>query len=452
MNNDKKTTSNEQQITDLIKDMSNGMNPGKVLVLDTTTGKLVSTLPSESPANGQIIVSPDEGTMYCLSHTTLVLLHDELDSIVRRLSEVAQPIIESFCSFDNNDVIRLFDDGNIRGIILNNTDSITSYTETYDLVIQIDKDDVHAIYQKKSIGVMVTPASEEVFSRVKGIYETDILSEKKVLLIGLGSGNSPTALELVKQGVRQFVLVDFDKLELSNISRHVCGLNDIGRYKTKAVADLLKNKNPYVNVTTYEVDITETTYEFRNKLVEDIDLVICGTDNRKSRLLVNRLCVEHNIPCIYGGAFRRAYGGQVLHVIPHQTMCYQCFIQQLPEIATDYEISNQHQINEIAYSDRNDIPIEPGLSTDIAPISTMVSKLAILDLLKGKQHSLQDLYEDLTPALYIWFNRREPGSQWYDELKPITYYDKMTILRWYGIKTERLSNCPVCGTFNPDLE
>ena len=42
------------------------------------------------------------------------------------------------------------------------------------------------------------------------------------------------------------------------------------------------------------------------------NVVICGTDNRPSKLLVNNLCIEANVPAVYGGAFRRAYGGQVL--------------------------------------------------------------------------------------------------------------------------------------------
>jgi len=389
-----------------------------------------------------------------MSKKILVLAHDEYTLFASKLNKSKNH--KEYCSFisiDDGDVIRVHKNGNLHGVIVYNQNNILDEIRNNEIVVVISSDSAVAYFGKESIDIMITPSQENLFSRVKGLYETDVISEKKVLLIGLGSGNSPTALELVKQGITKFVLMDFDRLELSNLSRHVCGMSDIGRYKTKAVADLLKNKNPYVEVTTYEMDITETTNSFRNKLIEDIDLVICGTDNRKSRLIINRLCVEHDIPCIYGGAFRRAYGGQVLHVIPHKTMCYQCFIQSLPEIAEDYEISNRNQVNEIAYSDIDNVPIEPGLSTDILPISTLVSKLAILDLLKGKEHSLHSLYDDLKPSLYIWFNRREPNTQWNEYLKPcLNNMSDMTVLRWYGIDSERLPNCPVCGTFNPLID
>ena len=66
----------------------------------------------------------------------------------------------------------------------------------------------------------------------------------------------------------------------------------------------------------------------------------------------------------------------------------------MPNIADDIEISNDRQTKRIAYSDIPNIPIEPGLSTDIAPISIFIVKLAILELLKGDEHTLHSLYDD----------------------------------------------------------
>ena len=45
-------------------------------------------------------------------------------------------------------------------------------------------------------------------------------------------------------------------------------------------------------------------------LIAEAGVVICGTDNRPSKLLINQLCVEAGVVAVYGGAFRRAYGGQ----------------------------------------------------------------------------------------------------------------------------------------------
>lgn len=296
--------------------------------------------------------------------------------------------------------------------------------------------------------LLLAPVQEQLFSRLGGLFETDALANKKVMIIGLGSGGSPIVLELVKSSVQRFVLIDHDRLEVGNIVRHVCGLSDLGRYKTKAVRDLILDKNPFAQVETFELQLS---WEYKDKfeqLIQDVDLIICATDNRESRMLINRVCIENNKVCLYGGAFRRAYGGQVLRVIPHLSMCYQCFLDYLPNVATDEEISNQYQVARVQYSPNDlTVPIEPGLSTDIAPISLFIAKLAILELLKNEPTTFDSLYDDFVAGWYIWYNRREKGGQ-SEKLPPLTYeIDNMHIMRWYGIEIGKNPSCPVCGDF-----
>ena len=174
--------------------------------------------------------------------------------------------------------------------------------------------------------------------------------------------------------------------------------------------------------------------------------MICATDNQPSRLILNRLSVEEKTPCIFAGAFRRAYGGQILFVKPNVTPCYQCFLMQLPEQAADQEISGHQQAQALAYTDRP-VPIEPGLSTDIAPIGLLVVKLVIQELLKGTETTLRSLDEDLVAPWYLWLNRREQHTQ-YESLTPLEYnVDGMHVLRWYGVSIEKHPGCPVCGNF-----
>lgn len=436
-------TEHENDVMKVIGDMASGKIPSKKLKLDPKTGKLKVTVPDS--VDGYTEIDQDEAKMFGINvNTTLVLLQEELAA----LSSAEKKI--RFRTIDNGEVLRIDLNGDIPGEVQKKKHDWNPANAPKAVVLFTQEEPIVAYYGSIPLQVIITPTKDNLFSRVKGMYETDVLSEKSVLIIGVGSGGSVCALDLVKQGVRHLTLVDPDKLELGNISRHICGVSDLGRFKTKAVADLLKNKNPFLEIKTLEIDITETDASFRADLIKAADLVICATDNRKSRLLVNRQCVENNIPCIYGGAFRRAYGGQVLRVIPHKSMCYQCFVSAMPEIVEDYEISNSSQVREIAYSDTPDIPVEPGLSIDIAPISNMVSKLAMMELLRGEDHTLENLYDDLSPALYLWFNRREPNTQWYKHLTPeMDSVDAMSILRWYGVETQKLDTCPVCGSFCP---
>ena len=292
--------------------------------------------------------------------------------------------------------------------------------------------------------VQLIPVRDQIFSRFGGIIETGALSDSHVFIAGVGSVGSAVALDLVKAGVGSIDLMDHDRLEVANVARHPSPLSHVGRYKTKSLADVLDEKNPYCDVSTWEEKVTWEDLESVRERIRESDLVVCGLDSHQGRLIINRLCLQENTPCLFAGLRRRAYGGQVLFARPFESMCYQCFILTSPDAVVDREISSEGQAQRLAYTDKP-VPIEPGLATDIAPITTMVAKLAIQFLLKGKPTTLRSLDEDLVAALYVWINRRETGSPFAD-LSPMAFdVEEMSILRWYGLPVQRVPECPACG-------
>jgi len=300
--------------------------------------------------------------------------------------------------------------------------------------------------QREAIDVHFADVQPELASRRSGILETTVLKNKTVLLVGLGTGGAHVAIELAKCGVGHFILVDRDRLSVGNVVRHPGGISQVGRYKVNAIRDLILEKNPEADVSLHAVALD---YENQNEIREFVkraDVVICGTDNRPSKLLVNKLCVETGTAAVYGGAFRRAYGGQVLRVRPKQSPCHQCFISAMPEEATDVEISTASDAEAVAYSDRP-VAVEPGLSLDVLPIANLVAKLAMLELLAGEESSLNALSKDFAAPWYLWLNRPEPGTQ-YASMPPLSdSVDEMTIQRWYGIDLARDEDCAACGDF-----
>ena len=296
------------------------------------------------------------------------------------------------------------------------------------------------------VTVTIIPVKAQLFSRIGGLLETDVIASKKVLIIGLGSVGSIIAMELAKCGVMEFVLIDHDRLEIVNVARHVAGVSHVGRYKTKAMAELIKDKNPYARIRTWERRVSWTDSEEVRTILREVDIVVCATDNQESKLFINWLCVKEGKPCIFPGAFRRAYGTQIIFRRTPKDPCYQCFVMNLPDRARDQEISNPEQATGIAYSDRP-VAIEPGLSTDIAPVSIMTVKLIIQEFVKGTETTLRSLDEDLVAPWYLWLNRREPGTQ-YQKLGPLEFnVDGIRVLRWYGIDMKPDPACPVCGNF-----
>jgi molybdopterin/thiamine biosynthesis adenylyltransferase len=278
------------------------------------------------------------------------------------------------------------------------------------------------------------------------ILETDLLRDKSVLCIGLGTGGAHSAIELAKCGVGKFTLVDRDRLSVGNVVRHPGGVSQVGRYKVNVLRDLIREKNPDARVEVLPEQVTFATQDRIKELIAQANVVICGTDNRPSKLLINKLCVDANVVAIYGGAFRRAYGGQVLRVRPRQSPCHECFVDVMPEESSDLEISTAVDAAEIAYSDRP-VAVEPGLSLDVLPIANMVAKLALLELVSDTSSSLKMLQRDFDAPWYLWLNRPEPGTQ-YANWPPLSESsDEMTINRWYGIYFDREPGCPVCGGF-----
>jgi molybdopterin/thiamine biosynthesis adenylyltransferase len=296
------------------------------------------------------------------------------------------------------------------------------------------------------IDVSFVDVQPDFATRRSGILETNILRDKTVLLVGLGTGGAHVAIELAKCGVGHFILIDRDRLSVGNVVRHPGGISHVGRYKVNVMRDLILEKNPEADVSIHPVAVNYDNEDAIRAVVASTDIVICGTDNRPSKLLVNKLCVEADVTAVYGGAFRRAYGGQVLRVRPKQSPCHQCFISAMPDEATDVEVSTDSDAEAIAYSDRP-VAVEPGLSLDVLPVANLVAKLALLELLAAEESSLNILQKDFDAPWYLWLNRPEPGTQYASWPALSESSDEMTIHRWYGVYLERDAACSVCGEF-----
>lgn len=299
--------------------------------------------------------------------------------------------------------------------------------------------------------VKYVPGKDQLHSRSKGILEHSLLENSSVAIVGLGSFGSYVAVELAKAGVGNFHLFDFDRLELSNVVRHQCGIDDLGRFKTNAVRDLIKLKNPYANIFNFEIDINREFGRFINA-VKESDVLLCLTDNNESRNRVNEFCIKNKKVVIFARAITRAEGGDVF-ILDGKNIetapCLTCLVGMGLFKKAEDEKTQFARIREEtpAYVSDEDIEatIQVGLSSDINPICNMVVKLTLLELCKNKQSGLETLYQDLTARYYLWVNRREDK---YKNWQPMEFYaNKPSILRWYGAK---LKKDPICPSCNPE--
>ena len=149
----------------------------------------------------------------------------------------------------------------------------------------------------------------------------------RVLCIGAGGLGSPAALYLAAAGVGTIGLVDFDRVDISNLQRQILyGTDDVGRQKLEAASERIHDTNPNVQVVLHACRFTS---ENAQDIIEPYDVVIDGSDNFPTRYLSNDVCVFARKPNIYGSVFR--FEGQASVFAPHLGgPCYRCLFPEPP--------------------------------------------------------------------------------------------------------------------------
>jgi adenylyltransferase/sulfurtransferase len=152
----------------------------------------------------------------------------------------------------------------------------------------------------------------------------------RVLVVGAGGLGSPAIAYLAAAGVGHIGIVEYDRVELSNLQRQILYENgDIGRMKTQAARDRVQEMNPDVQVTLHEEKLTSAN---ASAMVAAYDSVADGCDNFATRFAVNAACHNAGKPLV--SAAVRGYDGQVALFksylgAPHP--CYRCFVSGAPD-------------------------------------------------------------------------------------------------------------------------
>jgi len=106
-----------------------------------------------------------------------------------------------------------------------------------------------------------------------------------VAICGLGGLGSNIAVALARAGVGRLILIDFDKVDISNLHRQQYQADQIGLYKTEALTENLKRIAPYVEIISHTVPITEENFR---ELLQDADIICEAFDDAEAKaMLVN---------------------------------------------------------------------------------------------------------------------------------------------------------------------
>jgi molybdopterin/thiamine biosynthesis adenylyltransferase len=150
-------------------------------------------------------------------------------------------------------------------------------------------------------------------------WDQETLAKSTVIVAGIGALGTIIALDLVLTGIGKVVIIDFDTIELSNLSRQfLFSDEDVGKSKAVIAGQHLREMNPDVQVLALNSSIQEV----RHSIYDEADLIIDGLDTFEARRWLNSLCIHKNKVLIHGGMY--GWWGNVQRVVPFETACLEC--------------------------------------------------------------------------------------------------------------------------------
>ncbi|MCX6664719.1 MAG: HesA/MoeB/ThiF family protein [Euryarchaeota archaeon] len=151
------------------------------------------------------------------------------------------------------------------------------------------------------------------------------LQQSTVVIIGGGGLGSNSANLLARTGVGTIKIIDDDIIELSNLHRtSLFTEDDIGKTKSMILEEKLSMINSEITIKGINTKADKNNIE---ELVHKTDIILDGTDNIKTRLLINDASVKNNIPWVYSGVAGTI--GMTMGIIPGKTPCIRCISQNI---------------------------------------------------------------------------------------------------------------------------
>ena len=132
------------------------------------------------------------------------------------------------------------------------------------------------------------PTKEEMQRALEARHGKELQAKftgSTVAICGLGGLGSNIAVALTRAGVGRLILIDFDKVDISNLHRQQYQADQIGLYKTEALTETLKRIAPYVEIVSHSVRMTEENFQ---ELLQDADIICEAFDDAEAKaMLVN---------------------------------------------------------------------------------------------------------------------------------------------------------------------
>jgi len=282
-------------------------------------------------------ISPEDALRMVNEQGALLIDVRDSDEIKQGMPEPAQHLSRSYLELRIHDLcgekehpIAVLCAGGLRSLFAAESLKNLGYTNVYSIRGGYKGWKEAAL--KSKIPTQLNERDKERYARHLQIPEVGEsgqikLMQSKVLLLGAGGLGSPAALYLAAAGVGTIGIVDADIVESSNLQRQVIhGEDKLGMLKVESAASAIHRLNSSVKVQPHPIYLDESN---ALEILSGYDLVIDGTDNFKTRYLINDACVKLGIPNVHGAVYR--FEGYVTTFTANSAApCYRCIYPEPP--------------------------------------------------------------------------------------------------------------------------
>jgi len=170
--------------------------------------------------------------------------------------------------------------------------------------------------------------SKQIILKEIGVLGQKKISSTKVLIVGMGGLGCPLALYLISLGINNIGIVDYDKVDFSNLNRQILfNTSDVNKFKVIQAKKFLEKINKRVKIEIYKVKILKENIQ---SILHKYDIICDCSDNFNTRYLLNDFCLK-NKKILISAAISKFEAHIFNFNFSKNIPCYRCFMPEIPE-------------------------------------------------------------------------------------------------------------------------
>ena len=176
---------------------------------------------------------------------------------------------------------------------------------------------------------------KQIILKKIGLVGQKKIKNSKVLIIGMGGLGCPLLTYLASSGVCNIGIVDYDKVELSNLNRQILfNASDVGKFKVNQAKSKINKIYKKIKIKTFKIKISKENIE---SVIKNFEIICDGTDNFNTRYLINDYC-KKNKKILISAAISKFDGQLFKFDFKKKGPCFRCFMPEYPNMENNCDM------------------------------------------------------------------------------------------------------------------